>query len=203
MEKILFDASTHLGQFCLSDERIRLWCKNQQSSLDERNAKEPRRMGMWSDNENGRVDRTIWSLSEDVQAAYYPFMDHFFSTKMIAQDPISEWELGEVRDIGQRGPIGLHTMSKLTCARAFLERVSEIHTLFTELLNPPVVKYMRDHNNVEIRKPEAPAEELAYEDLKLETFYQKCLKQLRAAGMDLLKELKDDRQRLSRLDYTA
>jgi RsiW-degrading membrane proteinase PrsW (M82 family) len=121
MKKILFDCSSHLGQFSTSDEDVRKGCKNMQAGISLR--EEDDCVGTWTDLENGRTDRTVWNLPEDVQAHYYPIMDRFYSIMNVRQEPLAEAEEDLAIQLKRELPAVLWCMLFLPYHREQLSRV--------------------------------------------------------------------------------
>lgn len=189
MKRILFDCSSHLGQFCTSDEDVRKGCKNMQAGISLR--EEDDCVGTWTDLENGRTDRTVWNLPEDVQAHYYPIMDRFYSIMNVRQEPLAEAEEELAIQLKSELP-ALSLYSRHTCARAIAQSVDEVHTLIAELLAEDVAAYMFARG-VRMVKPEAP-EEIPYADEVLEQRYQSAMQAFRACNLDLPAALADTRK---------
>lgn len=188
MKKILFDCSSHLGQFCTSDEGVRKGCKNMQAGISLREKDDC--IGTWTDLENGRTDRTVWNLPEDVQAHYYPIMDRFYSIMNVRQEPLTEAEEVLVMQLKNELP-ALSLYSRHTCARAITERVDEVHTLIAELLAEDAAAYM-SARGVRMVKPESQ-EEIPYADEVLEQRYQSAMQVFRSCKLDLPRQLADNR----------
>ncbi|MDA1208879.1 MAG: DUF6190 family protein [bacterium] len=189
MKNIIFDSSSHLGQFCTTNEDIRRGCKNMQASISPLGDDDC--IGQWTDLENGRTDRAIWNLQTEVQDAYYPVMDRYYSITNVEQQALSMFE----EDIAYRLVPYLPRLSpnsRHTCARAIVRGASEIHTLFKELLSEDVVSYMASHHNITIHKPQSK-EELSYKDAILEERYQTALKTFRLFGVNPPAQLDDKR----------
>lgn len=189
MEKILFDCSSHLGQFCTTDEDVRRGCKNTQASFSPRGKFS--RMGMWTDLENGRTDRTVWNLPPEIQDHYYPIMDRFFSLTNVQQEPVSDREVEWVLQLRNQFPL-LSPYSRHTCAAAIMQGATDIHTLIQELLTNDVSDFMASCGVI-VTKPMAK-EEMEYPDALLEQRYQSALKAFRACNLDLPYALADARK---------
>lgn len=189
MKKILFDCTSHLGQFCTSDEDVRKGCKNMQAGISLRD--EDACMGTWTDLENGRTDRTVWNLPEDVQAHYYPIMDRFYTIMNVRQEPVTETEEELAMQLKRELP-ALSLYSRHTCARAIAQGVDEVYTLIAELLTENVSAYMSAHG-VRLMKPEAQ-QEMPYADEILEHRYQSAMRAFRACNLDLPAALADTRK---------
>jgi len=188
MKKILFDSSSHLGQFCTSDEDVRKGCKNMQAGISLKESDDC--IGTWNDLENGRTDRTVWNLPEDVQEHYYPIMDRFYSIMNVQQEPLSDAEEDIATKLRQELP-SLSLYSRHTCARAIIQGAEEVHTLIAELLADEVTAYMATRG-VRMVKPVA-TEELAYVDELLEKRYQSAIKAFRLCNINLPAILADAR----------
>jgi hypothetical protein len=190
MKKILFDCSSHLGQFCTSDEEIRMGCKNMQASISLNEADDC--VGAWTDLENGRADRSIWNLPEEVQAHYYPIMDRFYSITNVRQEPLSEEEEDIALRLRTELP-GLSVYSRHTCARAIAHGITEVYTLIEELLADAVRSHMSSTHGVNITKPSAK-EEIAYADDLLEQRYQSAIQAFRLLEVNVPTSLADTRR---------
>lgn len=189
MKKILFDCSSHLGQFCTSDEGVRKGCKNMQAGISLKESDDC--IGAWSDLENGRTDRTVWNLPADVQEHYYPIMDRFYSIMNVQQEPLSGTEEDMAVKLREELP-ALSLYSRHTCARAIVQGAEEIHTLIAELLADTVTTYMAARGILMV-KPMA-AEELAYTDDLLEQRYQSAINAFRLCNINLPAILADTRE---------
>lgn len=188
MKKILFDCSSHLGQFSTSDENVRKGCKNMQGSISFINNSEC--IGAWNDLENGRADRTIWNLPSHIQDYYYPIMDRFYSIMNVHQEPIRTTEEARAAQLKIELP-ELSLYSRFTCARAVDQKVQEVHTLVAELLTDTVKDFLSGYG-ISVIKPEA-AVELPYADTLLEERYQAAMEIFRANAINLPKQLADAR----------
>lgn len=195
MKHILFDAGSHLGQFCLSNEQVRLGCKEMQVAIAAR--ADAVCVGHWTDQENGRIDSTIWSLPRQVQDAYYPFMDRFFSSANIRQAPLQDEDIDLMRtlraemEVATGCVIGL--LDCLNCARAVHAGAQTIFTLSVAMLDPAVVAYMHSQCSISVRQPIADRD-IPYPDLELEKCYQQALRTFQHSRIDPLKVMKDSRQ---------
>lgn len=189
MKKILFDSSTHLGQFCTSDEEVRKGCKNTHAHLSP--VGEKFLIGAWTDAENGRTDRAIWNMPVQVQDDFYPYMDAFFSLINVEQVPMGVDE--EDTALGLRSDVpSLSTLSRQTCARAICTGIRELHTLFQELLDERVRETLQDNWDITVRKP-CDEIEFPYEDTVLEARYQTALKAFERFGINPPTALDDER----------
>lgn len=190
---LMFDATVHLGQFTLSSQTVRLGCKQSQISLGTKS--ETIHAGLWTDNENGRVDNAVWALPPVLQDRFYPFMDHFFSIKLINQIPLEEIDVKHalgLMDAGWR----LTFQSAYTCAVAINHKVFQLHTLYTDLLSKPLVEHMRLHHGILVTQP-LSRQEAFYTDDVLETAYQQSLAAFSNARVDILEQICDPRTRIT------
>jgi hypothetical protein len=190
MKKLLFDSSSHLGQFCTTNEDVRRGCKNIQASISL--GQENERVGVWTDLENGRTDRTMWNLPHEAQDHYYPIMDRFFSIMNVQQLPLSEAEEDAAIHLRSKLPT-LSLYSRHTCARAIVQKITEVFTLIEELLTDDVRAHMESAHGVSIIKPSAK-EEMAYADALLEQRYQSALQSFRLLSINIPTVLADTRK---------
>lgn len=189
MNKIIFDCSSHLGQFCTDNESVRIGCKNVQASISP--VDDFGTIGAWTDLENGRADRSIWNLPTEAQDDYYPVMDRFYSIMNVAQDPITNIE----EDISARLRAALPELSlysRYTCARAITMQANEIQTLVKELLDDTVLNYMQESYGITVVKPAADVEE-SYSDSVLEARYQTALETFKKCNINIPNALADSR----------
>jgi len=195
MKNILFDASSHLGQFCISDDAIRKGCKNMQASISPADSQEC--VGGWTDLENGRADRTIWNLPDGLQEHYYPVMDRFYSITNVQQLPLTNEEEHIAADLAKVFPsLGLY--SRYTCARAITQKATEVYTLVVELLSANVADFMRTTYGIHMVLPSAE-KEISYADPALEQRYQAALQAFRHFSVNPLEIIADDRERMLRI----
>jgi hypothetical protein len=190
MNKILFDCSSHLGQFCTTDEDVRRGCKNVQAGISLAGKDEC--VGAWTDLENGRTDRTMWNLPHEAQDHYYPIMDRFYSIMNVQQEPLSEAEEDTAVHLRSELP-SLSLYSRHTCARAIVQGIAEVYTLIEELLAEDVRSHMASVHGVSIMKPSAK-EEIAYADALLEQRYQSAMQAFRLLGVNVPAVLADARK---------
>jgi len=189
-KRILFDASVHLGQFYAQSDSIRWGCKLSQITISEKS--EQMHFGIWTDNENGRVDNAIWSLPSTIQNSYYPFMDHFFSIKQIEQIQLERIDVEYATEfMSQKSALSF--LSSYTCAVAIRLKATELHTLYTDLLTSDVATCMQHNHQITIVKPFSKIES-TYKDSELETNYQRALTTFTNSGTDVFKHLCDPRE---------
>lgn len=185
MPGLLFDNSAYLGQFCLDDESIRMGCKNVQVGLMSQ-------AGSWIDLENGRADKTIWSIRRDLQDVFYPYMDRFFSLARVEQIQMG----GDVEHMAsalrQKFP-ALSFYSRMNLATAIAQKRDTVCTLFEEMFDPHFQESMLREHGIKILNPSAN-EEAAYKDAELEDLYQKTLTAMKKSRMDLLRLMADERR---------
>lgn len=188
MNKILFDASSHLGQFDTTNLQVQAGCKNLHTQMEKGKA-----IGFWTDLDNGRVDRSIWSLPRDVQDDYYPYMDRFFSLSGIKQKPFFEED--EELAIELKSSFSkLSLYSRYEIAQAVSHQVDEIRTLFSELLEPDVVEHVRDTFGIEISQPFAEEAE-DFDDKEMEQCFQTALETFHAQRVQMLEVLRGNDRR--------
>jgi hypothetical protein len=191
MKKILFDASVHFGQFALDNPELRTSCKNSQASIQIREASPIQ--AYYTYFENGWMDRVIWDLDRELQDAFYPFMDLFYSNKNIRGLADTLEEMNFATMLATKFP-NLSSSNAISCALAVTRRIDEVHTLYASLLDEKLVTYMREQYEVHIMKPTSGAETPFENDAtsELEARYQIALKGFEASRMNLLKNLHDD-----------
>jgi hypothetical protein len=184
MKKILFDASVHLGQFNIKDEKVRIWCKNSQAAISAKGDGEV--AGLYTFNENGWMDKIIWGFDRETQDTFYPFMDVFYSVKNIIGAPFS-MELVRIIQNIRRDLSVLEDQNIMTCATAILLKIDEIHTAYPALLQSDVVEYMKSNCAIVILGP-TMQEELVFQNSSqgdLEKLYQESLRVFRKNNVDV------------------
>jgi hypothetical protein len=82
---------------------------------------------------------------------------------------------------------------------AINKNVSELHTLYADLLCEPSVEYMQLHHGIRIIQPSSQ-QEASYTDDELETSYQRALAAFSHASVDSLKKIHDPRTRITIAD---
>lgn len=184
MKKILFDASVHLGQFCLSSEGVRVACKNSQVSISTK--PDNKTIGLITFNENSWADHVIWELERDAQDVFYKFMDVFHTVKNIERISLSFVDTKLAMDFSEK--FKLDISNALTCAVAISQNANIIHTYYHSLLATEVKKFLKGIYSVEISSP-ATKEELKYSEKDLEKFYQDALTVFRRNKINLLDHL--------------
>ncbi|MEK9159912.1 MAG: DUF6190 family protein [Patescibacteria group bacterium] len=165
--KIVFDASIHLGQFCLRSEEIRIACKNSQISISTKPGYEI--VGVVSFNEISWIDHIIWGLERTQQDTFYPFMDLFHSVKNIDRIPLNK--PASVLALQLVEKLNLRSSNAMTCAIAILSDADLIHTFYPDLLRKEVKSYMKNEHTIEVVQPESKVE-LNYAESGLEASYQ-------------------------------
>lgn len=190
MERILFDSSSHLGQFCLDNERVRIGCKNMQVSLVNQGIMA--KNGAWTDFENGRVDRTIWNLPRQVQEAYYPFMDSYFSMARVDQVQTDNDAENKAHDLRRMFP-DLSFYSRINLATAVSQNRHYLYSLFCEMVQSKRQEKIQKYCEISIIFPADEREE-KYEDPELELFYQTALSTFKKNNRDMIKSLVDNRK---------
>ncbi len=188
---IMFDASIHLGQFCLTSEETRLGCKLSQISIGRQSLDSD--AGLWTDNENGRVDNAIWALPRELQDDFYPFMDLFFSVSRINQVQLEQEDVNFAFKLMELD-LQLSFLSAYTCSVAINRNISELHTLNADMLNQPLILHMQQHSLLIVR-PTAK-HETQYGDEQLESAYQGALTAFKKIGVNVLDRVEDPRHRL-------
>lgn len=184
---VMFDATIHLGQFCLSSPAVRFGCKLSQRSIDPK--LDSINIGLWTDCENGRVDNAVWSLPRLVQDEFYPFMDRFFSLKHIRQVQLEQKDV-ELALAFMKEKTGLAFQSAYACAVAINHKVDEVHTLRMALLNPTVVAHMKLNHGILITCPEQESEG-AYVEEELEETYVRAMKAFQHSRFEVIELIPD------------
>lgn len=184
MKKIVFDSSVHLGQFCITDESMRIACKNSQAMISAKSGTDV--VGIISFNENSWSDHIIWGLERDVQDIFYKFMDVFHSVKNIDRIPLSTQDAKRALEISDR--IGLDIENALTCAVAIRQSAQEIHTWYPSLLTESVKRFMRENYAISVLSPAIGAE-YSYPESYLEEYYQGALSAFQKNGVTMTKQL--------------
>lgn len=191
MQTFVFDSSVHLGQFT-QDEKVRYGCKNTQAWFG--NGPAASQVGTWTDAENGRTDCAIWNMHDAMQSKFYPFMDRYFSIMNVRQEPMAKKEEDIAYDLREEFP-QLQPISRQTFACAIAENTrsrQKIFTLFSELLEADVVRYMDTEHGIPVEKPNAD-EEKVFKDSQLERRYQLALQAFQKFAIDPLTQLQDSR----------
>ncbi len=178
MKKIVFDNSIHLGQFCISNEAIRVASKNSQAMLSSKGENEI--VGIESFNENTYSDDSIWGLGRTIQDMFYPFMDVYHSVKNIIRTPLRVDDTEMALKISKE--FGVHISNALTCSIAIRERANEIHSFYLEFKDDELGKFMKSFG-VLICVP-GHTTELEFTD-GLEDLYKSALKKFRDEEVDL------------------
>jgi hypothetical protein len=184
MTRILFDSSIHLGQFCISDETLRLACKNSQASISAKPENEI--VGVVSFNENSWSDHIIWSLERDVQDVFYKFMDVFHSVKNIDRIELLPSDAKLALEIAEN--LGIDISNALSCAIAVGHQVDEIHTFYPSLMTPQSKGWMAKHYGIAISLPTAH-QERKFSEQDLEQYYQDTLLTFRQTATNLIEQL--------------
>ncbi|HLD07765.1 MAG TPA: 2OG-Fe dioxygenase family protein [Candidatus Peribacterales bacterium] len=181
-KNILFDSSSHLGQFDLH-EPTRIACKNAQVAF----ANDHRLSGAYTFEENTYVDKTIWQLERGIQDTFFRFMDLFQSIKNITQIPLNPRTCILASQLKQDSEH--HISDALTVAAAIDRNFDLIQTLRsaigkivqnTHRENLPAVDQLDQldqHSNIQ---------EHSYNDQTLECAYQDALRAIRDNKVNLL-----------------
>ncbi|MFT7557398.1 MAG: hypothetical protein ACI83D_000062 [Planctomycetota bacterium] len=188
--KIIFDASIHLGQFCINDEAIRVACKNSQTSIKTTQNAGP--AASYTFNENGWMDKIIWGIDRESQNTFYPFMDVFYSVTDTTGVDLTIADTQLAIEIVDTFP-DLSISNALTCAVAINNQIEEVHTVYPGLLSQNLKEYMATNHNVSIVKPESGKEEVFQDSsqLNLESLYQAALEVFRKNQVNLVDYLHD------------
>ena len=177
--KILFDNSIHLGQFCISDEAMRISAKNSQIMISEKPKVDI--IGVESFNENTFSDDTIWGIPREPQDVFYKFMDVYHSLKNVDRVPLSPEDAQKAIEISKE--LGIHISNALTCVIALRTGAQEIHSFYSEFTKSNVLEFLRV-NNVTIKNPESNIEH-QFSEQNLEAYYQNALGLFRKLHINL------------------
>lgn len=178
--RIAFDNSIHLGQFGTVDESVRIAAKNSQAMISMK--PESTTIGIEAFNENTYSDDIIWTLERTPQDKFYKFMDVYHSISNILRVPLTR----ENAELALRihGEIKIDMANALTCAVAVIHQADEIHSLYGEMTDPTVIRYVRGQFGISVTFPPA-SNEISFPDADLESYYQDALATFRAAGIHL------------------
>jgi len=176
--KILFDASVHLGQFCLTSEEQRIGCKNSQVAIST--APNEETIGVVSFNENSWSDHVIWGLDRETQDIFYKFMDVFHSIKNIERIPLTTADAKMALEFSAKYEVSIdHALSAAVAVRT---GVQEIHSCDEEFLKSNICEYLKQERGIDVRTP-IGSEESAYDSV-LEQRYQTAMERFRCTGID-------------------
>lgn len=184
MNKIIFDASIHLGQFCITSEDIRIASKNSQTAISTRPQEEI--VGVITFNENSWIDHVIWALEREQQDTFYKLMDVFHTVKNIDRIELTTQDAKLALEIVEK--INLDISNALTCAVAVSKNIDFIHTNYKSLLNDSVVSYIKDTYNIDITSS-LIGEEKKFPEESLETYYQDALEIFKKSNINLIDRL--------------
>lgn len=197
--KKMFDSSIHIGQFSL-DEDIRIRCKNAQVEIADKNSRELYKV-LWvcSFWENTESDNIIWeTLGRKEQDVFYPWMDVFHTVKHIEKVRESNPKILELYETLNRSLPDCSCAGRMILASAIYSKSVIIYTLYPDILEVWVVKYMHEQYAIEVMIPPLWGEvqyiwgEVQVEDGKvfdLEQLYQDAMSLYRERNIDLLQNL--------------
>jgi hypothetical protein len=177
--KLVFDNSIHLGQFCITDERLRIAAKNSQVMISTKPGDQI--IGIESFNENSFSDHTIWALERGVQDTFYRFMDVYHSVKNVVRVPLAPQDAEKALALQRQ--LNVDLSNALTCALALRFAANEIHSFYGELRRDDVMRYVRLELGVRVTQPDAAAEHSFPGEL--EQYYQDALAAFRNAKVNL------------------
>jgi hypothetical protein len=178
--RIAFDNSIHLGQFSTADESMRIAAKNSQAMISMK--PDSKVIGIEAFNENTYSDDIIWTLEREPQDQFYKFMDVYHSVTHILRVPLTaenaELALSIHRDLG------IDMANALTCAVAVIHKADEIHSFYSEMKRPAVIRSIQEKFGIAVTYPKLTGE-LSFPDPQLESYYQNALATFRAARIHL------------------
>ncbi len=177
--KIVFDNSVHLGQFCITDEQIRVAAKNSQIMVSKK--PDTARIGVESFNENTFSDDIIWGLQREPQDVFYKFMDIYHSVKNVDRVALSVEDSKKALEIC--GALHIDISNALTCTIAMRVGAEEIHSFYPDFKKDTVVSFLKEQS-IAVNNPAAETEQAFLED-GLEQYYQDALTTFRKWGIDL------------------
>lgn len=189
MEKFYFDGSVFLGQFTKQDEQVRKGCKNVCISASQK--EDAATVGVSNDIENARIDQTLWGI-EYAEGPFWGYMDRFYARQAIEQREFTD----DIEDCSYELKTTLPTLgvnSRLSVATAILSNVSEIYTLYAELLHTNVRGFLSEHHGIEVIEPCAESEN-AYNDPILEELYRAAHRSFAVLNTDPLARVADSRR---------
>jgi len=179
MKKIVFDNSVHLGQFSLSDEKMRIAAKNSQILISQKPVQDI--IGVESFNENSYSDDTIWGIPRESQDVFYKFMDVFHTLKNIDRIPLRAEDAQKAIEISEA--LRIDISNALTCAIAVRVEAQEVHSFYSEFKKSEVLEYLKE-NGILVENPSSEIEGKFIED-NLEQYYQAALDTFRVNHIDL------------------
>lgn len=184
MTKILFDASVHLGQFCINSEDIRIACKNSQASISAKPGSEI--VGVVTFNENSWADHIVWGLKRELQDTFYKFMDVLHSVKNIERIPLSTIDAKLAIEFSKK--FGLDISNALSCAVTVSQKANKIHTYYQTLTDSKIRELLKNRYDIAISSPPI-LNELRYTERELEQHYQDALSVFKKANTNLIDHL--------------
>lgn len=181
MKKILFDSSVHLGQFDIRNELKRVWCKNSQISISDKNGIDSVK-GYYTFNENGWMDKIIWGLDRLTQDTFYPFMDMFYSVKDIDGVPFDSNCLNIFNDLKLKF-YNIDDSNLLSASVAIENGMDEIHSAYEAFQNTELVSYIST-KGVKVLCPTIKSfkEKTFSEEGNLENLYQDAYSHFQKVG---------------------
>ncbi len=169
MEKILFDTSIHLGQFSITDEAVRIACKNSQAMISVK--PDTNVIGIESFNENSFADNIIWKLPRLPQDVFYKFMDLYHSIKSITRIPLTMEDTRNALEVA--GEFSIDLSNALTCALAIKNEATEVHSYYQDFKKEELRMYLETHQ-IKVIVPQT-SNEMKFKETDLEAYYQETL----------------------------
>ena len=180
--KIVFDNSIHLGQFCTSNEQMRIAAKNSQIMISLKPNTDC--LGVESFNENAFSDDIIWGIPREPQDVFYKFMDVYHSIKNVDRVPLHNEDAKMALKISE--DIGINISNALTLAIAMRVKADEIHSFYSEFKKEGVKNFLRE-NGIASKNPSFEKEGSFLEN-SLEQYYQDSLSAFKQHDIDLVKK---------------
>lgn len=180
--KILFDNSIHLGQFCISNEQMRISAKNSQVMISQKPDTEC--VGVESFNENAFSDDIIWGIPREPQDVFYKFMDVYHSLKNVDRIPLSNQDAENALKLSTE--LNINISNALTCAIAIRMKADEVHSFYSEFAQDKIISFLTE-NNIVVKKPSSENEK-KFSEQNIEQYYQDALSSFRKCEIDLPKQ---------------
>ena len=180
--KIVFDNSIHLGQFCITDEQMRVLAKNSQIMISQK--PETECIGIESFNENTFSDDIIWGIPREPQDVFYRFMDLYHSVKNVDRVPLNDDDVKNALKLSME--LHIDISNALTCAIAIRTKADELHSFYSEFKKKNVLDLLSMHG-VLVNKFSSEKEH-SFAEHNLEERYKEAFASFKRAGIDLVKE---------------
>src|SRR3989344_5477852 len=178
--KILFDNSIHLGQFSLTDEKMRISAKNSQVMISQK--PEAEIIGVENFNENAYSDDIIWGIPREPQDVFYKFMDVYHSLKNVDRVPLNNEDSENALKISKE--LSINISNALTCAIAIRTKANEIHYFYSEFKKENVIHFLST-SGIVVNNPTSEKENSFSED-NLETYYKDSFACFKKCEIDLV-----------------